>query len=126
MARHNFPKMEIVSCPIVREKDGLAMSSRNRRLLPEHRERAGEIFRTLIAAAAMASDTEPDDIRDFVADRINMIPGFNLEYFEIVEENTLKPVRSKKDLTPDKNYFGCIALFAGEVRLIDNIEIRLR
>jgi pantothenate synthetase len=55
-----------------------------------------------------------------------MIPGFNLEYFEIVEENTLKPVRSKKDMTPDKNYFGCIALFAGEVRLIDNIEIRLR
>ena len=126
MARQSFPKMEIVSCPIVREKDGLAMSSRNRRLLPEHRERAGEIFRTLLAAAAMAPDTEPDDIRDFVADRINMIPGFNLEYFEIVEENTLKPVRSKKDMTPDNNYFGCIALFAGEVRLIDNIEIRLR
>ncbi len=126
MARNNFPKIEIVSCPIVREKDGLAMSSRNRRLLPEHRERAGEIFKTLIDAAAMVSDTEPDDIRDFVADRINMIPGFNLEYFEIVEENTLKPVRSKKDMTPDKNYFGCIALFAGEVRLIDNTEIRLR
>jgi pantoate--beta-alanine ligase len=126
MARQSFPKIDIVSCPIVREKDGLAMSSRNRRLLPEHRERAGEIFRTLLAAAAMASDTEPADIREFVADRINMIPGFNLEYFEIVEENTLKPVRSRKDMGPDKKYYGCIALFAGEVRLIDNIEIGLR
>ena len=126
MARRNFPKIEIVSCPIVREKDGLAMSSRNRRLLPEHRERAGEIFKTLLAAAAMASDTETADIREFVADRINMIPGFNLEYFEIVEENTLTPVRSGNEIIPDKNYFGCIALFAGEVRLIDNIAIRLR
>jgi len=126
MARRSFPKTEIISCPIVREKDGLAMSSRNRRLLPEHRERAGEIFRTLIAAAAMISDTEPVVIREFVADRINMIPGFNLEYFEIVEENTLMPVRSKNEMTPGKSYFGCIALFAGEVRLIDNIEIRLR
>ena len=126
MARHSFPKMEIISCPIVREKDGLAMSSRNRRLLPEHRERAGEIFKTLLAAAAMVSDTEPHEIRDFAADRINMIPGFNLEYFEIVEENTLMSVRSRKEMTPDKNYYGCIALFAGEVRLIDNMEIRLR
>jgi len=126
MARRSFPKTEIISCPIVREKDGLAMSSRNRRLLPEHRERAGEIFRTLIAAAAMISDTEPVVIREFVADRINMIPGFNLEYFEIVEENTLMPVRSKNEMTPGKSYYGCIALFAGEVRLIDNIEIRLR
>jgi len=126
MARRSFPKTEIISCPIVREKDGLAMSSRNRRLLPEHRERAGEIFRTLIAAAAMISDTEPVVIREFVADRINMIPGFNLEYFEIVEENTLMPVRSKNEMTPGKSYFGCIALYAGEVRLIDNIEIRLR
>jgi pantoate--beta-alanine ligase len=126
MARRSFPKTEIISCPIVREKDGLAMSSRNRRLLPEHRERAGEIFRTLIAAAAMISDTEPVVIREFVADRINMIPGFNLEYFEIVEENTLMPVRSKNEMTPGKSYYGCIAIFAGEVRLIDNIEIRLR
>jgi len=126
MARRFFPKTEIVSCPIVREKDGLAMSSRNRRLLPEYRERAGEIFKTLLAATAMAPDTELDDIREFVADRINMIPGFNLEYFEIVEESTLAPVRSKNEMNPEKNYYGCIALFAGEVRLIDNIAIRLR
>jgi pantoate--beta-alanine ligase len=126
MARRSFPNTEIVSCPIVREKDGLAMSSRNKRLLPEHRERAGEIYKTLLAAAAMAPDTDPDGIVEFVADRINMIPGFNLEYFEIVEENTLTPIRSKNEMTPDKSFYGCIALFAGEVRLIDNVEFRLR
>ncbi|MGB8357705.1 MAG: pantoate--beta-alanine ligase [Bacteroidales bacterium] len=126
MARLSYPKVEIIACPIVREKDGLAISSRNRRLLPEHRERAGEIFRTLLAAAAMASDTEPDEIREFVTDRINMIPGFNIEYFEIVEDVTLTPARSRSEMSPDKTYYGCIALYAGEVRLIDNTEIRLR
>lgn len=126
LARRDFPKTEIVACPIVREKDGLAMSSRNRRLLPQHRERAGEIFRTLIAAAAMTSDYETTEIKEFVADRINMIPDFRLEYFEIVEDETLAPVRAAIEMSPDKTYYGCIALFAGEVRLIDNIEIRLR
>ena len=126
MARLSYPKIQIVSCPIVREKDGLAMSSRNRRLLPEHREKAGEIFKTLLAAAAMASDIEPVEIKEFVADRINMIPGFNLEYFEIVEDVTLTPVRSSSEMSPHVKYYGCIALFAGDVRLIDNTEIRLR
>jgi len=126
LARRHYPKIEIVACPIVRESDGLAMSSRNKRLLPRHRERAGEIYRTLIAAAAMASDFEPSEIKEFVADRINMIPDFRLEYFEIVEDATLKPVASVWEMSPEKNYYGCIALWAGEVRLIDNIEISLR
>jgi len=126
LARRDYPKTEITACPIVREKDGLAMSSRNSRLLPKHRERAGEIYRTLIAAAAMVSDYETAEIKDFVADRINMIPDFRLEYFEIVEDETLVPVRAAIEMSPDKTYYGCIALFAGEVRLIDNIEIRLR
>jgi pantoate--beta-alanine ligase len=126
LARLHYPKIEIVACPIVRESDGLAMSSRNRRLLPRHRERAGEIYRTLIAATAMASDFEPSEIKDFVADRINMIPDFRLEYFEIVEDATLRPVTSVWEMSPEKSYYGCIALWAGEVRLIDNIEISLR
>jgi len=125
LARRDFPKIEIVACPIVREKDGLAMSSRNRRLLPQHRERAGEILRTLVAAAAMASDYETAEIKEFVADRINMIPDFRLDYFEIVEAETLVPVRAAIEMSPEKTYCGCIALFAGAVRLIDNIEIRL-
>ena len=126
LARRDYPKVEIIACPIVREHDGLAMSSRNRRLLTQHREKAGEIYRTLIAAAAMISDYEINEIREFVADRINMIPDFRLEYFEIVEEGTLKPVHSVIEMSPEKKYFGCIALWAGEIRLIDNIEIGLR
>jgi len=126
LARRDYPDTEIVSCPIVRENDGLAMSSRNRRLLPVHRERAGEIFRTLVAAAAMITDYEPGEIREFVADRINMIPDYRLEYFEIVEDGTLAPLLLRKEMLPGKRYYACIALFAGEVRLIDNIEVRLR
>jgi len=55
-----------------------------------------------------------------------MIPGFSLEYFEIVEENTLTPVRAVIEMFPDKKYYACIALRAGEIRLIDNIEVELR
>ncbi len=126
LARREFPKTEIIACPIVREHDGLAMSSRNRRLLAQHRERAGEIYRTLIAAAAMISDYEINEIREFVSDRIGMIPDFRLEYFEIVEDGTLQPVNAVIGMSPEKRYYGCIALWAGEIRLIDNIEIRLR
>ena len=126
LARREYPKTEIIACPIVREHDGLAMSSRNRRLLTQHRERAGEIYRTLIASAAMIPDYEIQEIKDFVADRINMIPDFRLEYFEIVEEGTLKPVRMRIEISPDKRFFACIALRAGDVRLIDNIEVSLR
>lgn len=126
LARREYPKTEIIACPIVREHDGLAMSSRNRRLLTQHRERAGEIFRTLVAAAAMISDYEIREIKDFVADRINMIPDFRLEYFEIVEEDTLIPAVSRIGMSPSKKFYACIALWAGEVRLIDNIEVALR
>lgn len=125
LARRHYPDTEIIACPIVREDDGLAMSSRNRRLPAPHRERAGEIFRTLVAAAAMITDYEIREIKEFVADRINMIPDFRLEYFEIVEETTLTPLRSRIEMSPGRKYFGCIALWAGDVRLIDNIEVGL-
>ena len=54
------------------------------------------------------------------------IPDYRLEYFEIVEDRTLAPVSLRKDMSPDRLYYACIALFAGGVRLIDNIEVRLR
>jgi pantoate--beta-alanine ligase len=126
LARRDYPKTEIISCPIVRENDGLAMSSRNRLLLTEHRERAGEIYRTLISASAMAADYDTHEIKEYVADRLNMIPGFRVEYFEIVDEMTMQPVTSRKEMSPERNYYGCIAVYAGDVRLIDNIAITLR
>lgn len=117
--------VEIISCPIIRESDGLAMSSRNRRLLPEHRKRAGEIYKTLVAAAEMAPTHFVHDLKGFVTGKINAIPGFRVEYFEIVESLTLVPVNDKTDLQAGERYYGCIALYAGDVRLIDNIELKL-
>jgi len=101
------------------------MSSRNRRLLPEHRKRAGEIYKTLVAASEMAPSHFIHDLKQFVTDKINAIPGFRVEYFEIVESMTLISVNDKTDLRPGEHYYGCIALYAGDVRLIDNIELKL-
>jgi len=126
LAKRNYPETEIVSCPIIREDDGLAMSSRNRRLLPEHRINAGRIFSTLKTASEMARQHELDDIKNFVISDINKIPGFTTEYFEIVDSVTLAPLESRKQATLEGHYFGCLALFAGDVRLIDNMEFRLR
>jgi len=125
MVRQLRMPIEIIACPIIRESDGLAMSSRNRRLEPQHRERAGEIFRTLSKASEMAPTNDIQQLKKFVTDTINSINGFKVEYFEIVESTTLVPVTDKRDLVPGCRYFGCIALYAGEVRLIDNIELKL-
>ena len=125
LARRNYPAIEIVSCPIIREPDGLAMSSRNRRLLPQHRSDAGKIFSTLKKASEMAAQQEISDTKKYVINEINHIPGFRTEYFEIVDSITLNPLESVSQAVPGGRYFGCIALFAGEVRLIDNMEFRL-
>jgi len=125
LTRRYYPETEIVSCPIIREEDGLAMSSRNRRLLPQHRLNAGRIFSTLKNASLMARKHEVVAIRNFVISEIDKIPGFRTEYFEIVDSITLVPLESRSQATPQGHYFGCIALFAGEVRLIDNMEFRL-
>jgi pantothenate synthetase len=65
-------------------------------------------------------------IREYVVKTINGTEGFNTEYFEIVDDAQLIPVNSVKELVPGKKYYGCIALKAGSIRLIDNIEISLR
>lgn len=116
--------VEIISCPIIREADGLAMSSRNRRLLPEHRKVAGEIYKTLLQSCEMTKEKNISDLKSWVINRINSISGFRIEYFEIVESLTLTPVNNKKELKPGCSYYGCIALYAGEIRLIDNIELK--
>jgi pantoate--beta-alanine ligase len=126
LARRHYPEISIIPCPIVREKDGLAMSSRNRRLLPEHRERAGEIHKILKMASVQARTKDIEELKKLVIDSISRIPGFSPEYFEIVDDVNLIPLKSWKDAESGKRYYGCIALFAGEVRLIDNIRIELR
>jgi pantoate--beta-alanine ligase len=118
-------KVRIIGNPIVREVDGLAMSSRNMLLDPEIRLNASIIFKTISAASVMLKEHDIPEIKSFVVQSINTIKGFNVEYFEIVDDINLVPVSAKADIKKNKRYFGCVAVLAGKIRLIDNIEIGL-
>jgi pantoate--beta-alanine ligase len=110
--------IEIVGCPIIREDDGLAMSSRNVLLTPRERSAAPLIYQTLLKAKNMKKQHSPGRIRDFVASAINGHPLMQLEYFEIVDDQNLMPVENWQG---PQNKIGCIAVHLGDVRLIDNI-----
>jgi pantoate--beta-alanine ligase len=125
LVRQTGSGVRIEPCPIIREEDGLAMSSRNQLLETEIRARAGIIFKTLKDAAAMVQNNEIDEIKQFVKNTIDSTSGFRTDYFEIVDDTSLIPVSSKKEMDRDKRYQGCIALKAGKIRLIDNIELTL-
>ena len=118
MVRQMDIQVEIVPCDIVRESDGLAMSSRNKLLLPEYRNCASIIYQTLKEAKTIGSSKSVQIIKDFVVNRINSNGLLKVEYFEIVDENSLMPT---KDFEEPGVKVGCIAVFAGKVRLIDNI-----
>lgn len=109
--------IEIIGCPIIRESDGLAMSSRNMLLNPSERDAAPLINRTLVKATALKGKESPSEIRAWVIREINSHPFMNVEYFEIVDDKDLMPV-SSWDEPGDK--IGCIAVHLGKVRLIDN------
>ena len=110
--------IEIVPCDIVRETDGLAMSSRNKLLLPEYRECAPIIYQTLKKAKERSLTQSVDEVKEFVLNRFESEALLNVEYFEIVDENTLMPIQRWSD--PGIK-IGCIAVQAGKVRLIDNL-----
>ena len=118
-------KVIIRSCPVIRESNGLAISSRNQLLEPEIRKAAAIIFTTISTAAAMAKTMKIADIKEYVKTNINMNPHFGVEYFEIVDETELVPINNKGEIEKAKRYFACIAVKAGKIRLIDNIEISL-
>lgn len=112
--------VEIVACPIVREADGLAMSSRNTRLSPVERQHAPLIFKTMLQAKETGTSVSPESLKKSVIDAINKDPFLQVEYFEIVDGKTLQPVKSW-DKPGTK--IGCIAVHAGKIRLLDNITI---
>ena len=118
-------KVRISGNPIIREEDGLAISSRNRLLEPAIRKNAGIIYSTISAASKMISGYEINQIKEFVVKTINQYHGFNVDYFEIVDDTDLIPVSTRDEMKKGKRYFGCIAVKAGRIRLIDNIEIPL-
>lgn len=121
MVRQLGIELEIVGCPIVREEDGLAMSSRNTLLSEDERERALTISSTLFASADFAKINTLAATKAFVEDMINDTPGLELEYYQIVDGNTLQEIGEWKD---SDYVVGCIALFCGNVRLIDNIKYK--
>ena len=113
----NLP-VEIVPCAIVREPDGLAMSSRNKLLLPEYRKCAPQIYRILTEAKNLALNHSVSEVKNFVCQEIEQTNLLKLEYFELVEELSLKAIQ---DWDESGIKVGCIAVFAGKVRLIDNL-----
>ncbi|HEX2976106.1 MAG TPA: pantoate--beta-alanine ligase, partial [Bacteroidales bacterium] len=116
-------KVKIITCPIIRERDGLAMSSRNRLLEPAIRKDAPVIYQSLMTASEMIKEKDVPEIRRFVSEEINKKPGFEVEYFEVADDVELFTVESKKEMVPGRTYFGCIAVKAGNIRLIDNIRL---
>ena len=110
--------IEIVPCPIVREDDGLAVSSRNTLLTPEFRAIAPHIAATLKASVAKMTELTPKQTIDWVVSEVNKCGGLEVEYYSIVDGLTLQDVTSWNET----DYIvGCITVYAGKVRLIDNI-----
>lgn len=114
----NLP-IEIITCPIIRESDGLAMSSRNRLLSPEQRKSASKIRAVLLQAQKINRKMEIADLKKIVITQINMDPNLQTEYFELVQESDLIPLKKWPGKIPVR---ACIAVKTGKVRLIDNIK----
>ncbi len=113
-----FNDIEIIACPIVRENDGLALSSRNVRLTPQNRKVAPEIHRALVDSLDFAKNHTVEQTITYVTDRLNAFDCLDVEYFSIVDPETMQSISNWKDA---KNPAGCITVYCGDVRLIDNI-----
>ena len=111
---------KIIGCPIEREPHGLAMSSRNERLSKTTREEAGFIYTTLQTAKTKFGTESAKEIADWVESQFKKNPIFELEYFQIADEDTLTPMIKKQD---DRKYRAFIAVYADDVRLIDNLRL---
>lgn len=116
----NYP-LEIIGCPIVREADGLAMSSRNTRLSADERTTALNISRILFESQEFAKSHTLAETKAFVEEGIAAIGGLRLEYYEVVDARTMQTVGEWEDA---ESIVGCITVFCGEVRLIDNIRYK--
>ncbi len=113
--------VEIVGCPILREESGLAMSSRNGLLSVEERELAADISKVLKESVQFVTMTSVDQLREATIAAINNRDGLEVEYFDIVDGKTLQNVNSWDDAP---YIVGCITVYCGKVRLIDNIKYK--
>lgn len=113
-------KVNVVGCPIYREPNGLAMSSRNERLTPLERQKATIIFQTVLKAKKIFTSKSVNEVTEFVKNELIKYPDFELEYFQIADESTLLPcIRKSKS----KKYRAFIAVFVNKIRLIDTISL---
>ena len=113
--------VEIVECPIVREADGLALSSRNTLLTPEHRKAAPHIYEVLSQCAAKAQTMSPAELQAWVVAEVEREELLKVIYFDSVDAATMQSVGTWEE---SERVQGCIAVQAGEIRLIDNIRIK--
>lgn len=113
-----FGNLQIIGCPIVREKSGLALSSRNERLSAVEKQMALGISHTLFASLEWAKELHASvaSVQQRVIDTINAIEGLEVEYYEIVDQTTLLPTDTFE------HAIGCVTVYCGPVRLIDNIK----
>ena len=111
-----YTGLKIVDCPIVRENSGLAMSSRNERLSEQEKQTAVTISQTLFASLQWAKTASVKEVQQRVIDTINAVDGLEVEYYEIVDKDTLQPTDCWD------NAVGCVTVYCGPVRLIDNIR----
>jgi len=116
---HKLP-VKVIGCSICRSKDGLALSSRNARLNEAQRDRAPFIYKTLKSAKSMFGTKSAKQVTEWVEHQFRMEPLLELEYFTIADVLTLKPIKKK---SKKKVYRGFIAVYAGDIRLIDNIAL---
>ena len=111
-----YTGLKIVDCPIVRENSGLAMSSRNERLSEQEKQTAVAISKTLFDSLQWAKTASVKEVQQRVIDTINNVDGLEVEYYEIIDKNTLQPTDCWD------NAVGCVTVYCGPVRLIDNIR----
>ena len=120
MVDKNKLTVNVVGCPVYRESNGLAMSSRNERLTADERKNASIIYKTISETKKMFAKKSAKEITEFVAKTFQKQPNFELEYFQIADEATLLPC-IKKNKT--KKYRAFIAVFVNKIRLIDTISL---
>ena len=116
-------KIKIVECELIREESGLAMSSRNALLTAEERDVASNIYRVLKESVSYATSHSVQETHDFVVNSINTYPELTVEYFSIVNNDTLEDVAKWDDC---QGISGCITVFCGKtpIRLIDHIAYK--
>lgn len=121
MVRQLRIPVEIIPCPIVRGEDGLALSSRNTLLDTDHRTAAPYIYKVLKAAVEKSHQTTPDQLAAWVTAQVESNPLLKVIYFQVVDAATMQQVRTWEKSPAIQ---GCIAVQAGDIRLIDNIKLR--